>query len=128
MKLKLETIKSAIEKLQTSNSSTVNELKRQIASLEDKIRKKKVWFFLNPYPTKFLKAEKSEELRTAQQELVTKTIILQKRNQNIQDQNRRKIEEQKMLQKKFLDDKEEILEKIKGVVVENWVHFNQDWA
>ncbi|CAG5076483.1 Oidioi.mRNA.OKI2018_I69.PAR.g8471.t1.cds [Oikopleura dioica] len=101
MKLKLETIKSAIEKLQNSNLSTVNELRKEIASLDERIRKRK--------------AEKSEELETAQKELVTKTMILQKRNENIQEQNRRKIDEQKQLQKKFLEDKEEILAKINSL-------------
>ena len=42
-------------------------------------------------------------------------MILQKRNENIQKQNRRKIDEQKELQKKFLEDKEEILAKINSL-------------
>ena len=65
--------------------------------------------------TIIFQAEKSEELETAQKELVTQTMILQKRNENIKNQNRRKIVEQKELHKKFLEDKEEILAKINSL-------------
>ena len=73
--------------------------------------------FINIY-IKFLyniKKEKQIELDEAQRELVTKTMTLCRKNDEIKRQNQRKIADQKATENQFYRQKEELEEKIKSL-------------